>query len=440
MKSQETKLDILLLHRQGLSCRQIARRTGSDPRTVKKYIEQPLRIGAPRKSAPRQSIVDAHRPMIESYLREDPDYRATWIFEKLQVQGYTGGYELVKRAVRVAKQPYRRQAYIRFETEPAQQAQVDFAEFQIQAPDGAVSRCYLFCLVLGYSRMLYAQLLERCDLPRFLQAHQDAFAALGGVPNEILYDRMRNVFVGQLAGKTQFTQELVSLANHYGFSPCVAPAYAPWVKGKVERPIDFVRESFWRGYNFSNLARANQDLERWCQEKAQRQHATTGERIDARFLREKGYLLALPPAPCDVSERLFRRVHKDCTIRVEGNSYVVPHTLVGKSVLVRRGQDRLRIFADSEQVAEYEMPAGKGHLVQDPRFYAALVADKEMQARKFHQAKKHKGRATISPSLPRYPLEVTPILPAPQVEQRSLSVYGALCGEVGYAAGEVTRA
>ena len=60
----------------------------------------------------------------------------------------------------------------------------------------------------------------------FLEAHIRAFEALGGVPFEILYDRMRNVFLGQLAGKTEFTQSLVNLAVHYGFLPKVAPAYA----------------------------------------------------------------------------------------------------------------------------------------------------------------------------------------------------------------------
>ena len=162
--------------------------------------------------------------------------------------GYTGGYTLVKDAVQAIKGERQRLAYIRFETEPGFQAQVDFGDFQVIRPDGSRQTYYLFSMILGHSRMLYAELLERCDLVSFLEAHQRAFAFFGGVPREVLYDRMRNVYLKCLYGKPQFTQGLQGLAVHYGFSPRVAPAYAPWVKGKVERPFDFIREDFWRGY------------------------------------------------------------------------------------------------------------------------------------------------------------------------------------------------
>lgn len=425
MIALEKQLDIQLLHKQGLSNSHIARRLGIDRRTVQKYIEHPETINQPRKAGPRSSKVDAFKDQIALYLGEDPHYRASWIYDRLKRSGYEGCYELVKRVVRSQKAEKSRKAYIRFETEPAQQAQVDFAEFAVEHPNGSVTKYYLFSLILGYSRMLYAELLPRCDMISFLEAHIRAFTALGGVPLEILYDRMKNVFIRQLAGKTEFTKSLVNLGLHYGFTPRVAPAYAPWVKGKVERPFDFIREGFWRGYAFSDIAAANRDLWEWLSEKSERVHGTTDERVDVRFAREKPYLLCLPPHPCDVSERLFRTVAKDCTIRVEGNRYVVAHTLVGKQVLVRKKDATLRIFADDLLVVTYTIPEGKGHLVQDKRFYQALLEDKEMQERKFCRGRGHKGRATtISPTKPRYPVEV---------QQRPLSEYQPLGGEVSYA-------
>jgi transposase len=456
-------MEIAFNKRQGLSYRQIARKTGSDPRTVKKYCENPELIGKPRKSAPRPSKLDAFRDQIAQYLEDDPEYRASTIYDKLRRQGFTGSYEIVQRAVRPIRHQKQLKAYIRFETEPGAQAQVDFGEFQVEQPDGTVKKYFLWALILGYSRVLYAELLERCDMVSFLDAHQRAFKALGGVPLEILYDRMRNVFLRQLTGKTtadgeptwkvQFTQSLVELALHYGFTPRVAPAYAAWVKGKIERPMDFVRESFWRGYMFTDLATANRDLADWLSEKAQRVHGTTHERIDERFEREKPYLLRLPQHPCDASERLFREVRKDCTIAVLGNLYVVEHTLVGRKVLVRvRECDRqLRVFEDDRLVVTYAIPEGKGHLVQDPRFYAALKADRELQARKFARGgagtfDKRKGRAwkkTISPARPAHPIDIKPIDVSSiqvkpigamcdigiEVEQRPLRDYAALCGE-----------
>ena len=425
MIALEKQLDIITLHKQGHSCSEIARRLGIDRRTVQKYIDHPECINQLRKVAPRASKVDPFREQIACYLEEDPEYRASRIYDRLKRCGYNGGYELVKRVVRSEKADKHAKAYIRFETEPGQQAQMDFAEFQIQQPDGTIKKLYLFSLILGYSRMLYGELLERCDMIAFLEAHMRAFQALGGVPTEILYDRMKNVFIRQLAGKTDFTQSLVNLGIHYGFAPKVAPAYAPWVKGKVERPFDFIREGFWRGYEFTDLATANRHLQEWLSEKAQRVHGTTHERVDMRFEREKPELQRLAPHPCDVSERLSRIVWKDCAIRVEGNRYVVPHTLVGKKILVRKKDDTLRIFDDNTLVVTYTIPKEKGQLVQDERFYQALREDKELQKRKFVSGRKHKGRAiTISPTKPKYPVEV---------QQRDIAIYQQLSGEVAYA-------
>lgn len=424
---QEIQLDINFHDRNGLSFRAIAAKTGVDRRTVKKYVEHPELIGQRRERRNRESILDPFRPQIDAYLKEDPAYRASWIYDKLVKSGYHGGYELVKVAVRDGKQKHQQLAYIRFETEPGLQAQVDFGEFQVLLPNGSLKKYYLFAMILGYSRMLYCELLEKCDMPSFLEAHIRAFDAFGGAPLEILYDRMRNVFVRELAGKNAFTQSLVTLAAHYGFTPRVAPAYAPWVKGKIERPMDFVRESWWRGYEFLDIEHANRDLADWLTEKAKRVHGTTRERVNERFEREKPHLLALPAQACDVSERLFRTVRKDCTIALGGNRYVLPHALVGKNVVVRRRGKDLRIFDGDRLIVVYEIPPdGKGHLVQDPRFYAELLADRLMNARKFggRGGRKTKGRATISPSSPRYPIDV---------QRRSIDVYAQIGGEVGYA-------
>ncbi len=291
MIAPENQLDINSYFKQGLSCNEIARKTNLDRRTVQRYMKNPECINRPRKSAPRGSKVDTHRAMIDALLEEDVDYQASTIYDKLKRVGYEGCYELVKRVVRTRKDDLCRKAYIRFETEPARQAQVDFGEFMVTMPDGSVKKYYLFAMILGYSRHLYCELLERCEMISFLDAHVRAFEFFGGVPYEILYDRMRNVFIRRVGGKTDFTQSLVNMAVHYGFSPKVAPAYSPWVKGKIERPMDFVREGWWRGYSFLDMATANRDLGGWLAEKAQRKHGTTHERIGILALNGKSLTL-----------------------------------------------------------------------------------------------------------------------------------------------------
>ena len=151
MIALENQLDIQLLHKQGHTKSEIARRLGLDRRTVQKYIDHPERINQPRKAGTRSSKVDAFTDQIAVYLQEDPEYRASAIYDRLKKSGYTGCYELVKRVVRSLKAEHNRKAYIRFETEPGHQAQVDFAEFTVEQPDGSVVKYYLFSLILGYT-------------------------------------------------------------------------------------------------------------------------------------------------------------------------------------------------------------------------------------------------------------------------------------------------
>ena len=357
---------------------------------------------------PRASKLDPYQDQIQAWIEEDQDYTAVWIYDRLVPLGFTGSYEIVKRRVRWIKEKKQQIAYMRFETEPGYQAQVDFGEFQVDRPDGTVDTYYAFTMILGYSRKLYGELITRCDLPTFLDCHIHAFEYFGGIPREILYDRMRNVFIGQIAGKTKFNATLEGFALHYGFMPVVAPAYAAWVKGKVERPHRFIREGFWRGYTFTGLARANRDLSAWLTMKDTRVHGTTHEQITARFEREQTFLQALPLRAFDTSYRVYRKVQKDCTVRFECNWYVVPHTLVGTTLLLRVKDTQMRIFQDDRLIVTYTIPEGKGQLVQDPRFYAALRQDQALNRRKYQGGKNHKGRAklTISPLKPKYALDV----------------------------------
>jgi hypothetical protein len=263
-------------------------------------------------------------------------------------------------------------------------------------------------MILGFSRKIYAELIERCDLPTFLDCHIRAFNYFGGVPEQILYDRMKNVFIGKVAGKKKFNDTLMGFALHYGFEPEVAPAYAAWVKGKVERPYSFIREGFWRGYGFVNIAGSNRDLRQWLIEKDERVHGTTHEVVSQRFKREQPHLRGLPHRDFDTSYRVYRKVYKDCTVRFEGNSYVVPHRLVAKQIVLRVKDHTMRIFEDDRLVVTYEIPSDKGNLVQDKRFYKALQADREMNRRKYGNGRRRKGRAcqTISPLKPLYDMDV----------------------------------
>jgi len=224
-----------MLRRKGLSQRKIARKLGISRNTVKKYPDNPELAGEHRRIRKRKSLLDPYRDNIKAWLEEDMDYTATWIYDRLSAMGFSGSYEIVKRRVSGIKSERQKIAYMRFETEPGYQEQVDFGEFQAERADGSVKKLYLFSMILWYSRKIYGELVERCDLPTFLDCHIRAFEYFGGVQEQLLYDRMKNVFIGKIAGKKKFNDTLLRFALHYGFKPEGAPAYAAWVKGKVER-------------------------------------------------------------------------------------------------------------------------------------------------------------------------------------------------------------
>ena len=138
-------MEVLVLKRQGLSQREIARKLGIHRKTVKKYLEHPELIGRYIMRKPRRSKLTPFVETIDSWLEEDGQYKATWIYDHLGPLGYNGSYEMVKRKARQMKEDMNRKAYIRFETEPGRQAQVDFGEFQVQRSDGVLEKYYSRC-------------------------------------------------------------------------------------------------------------------------------------------------------------------------------------------------------------------------------------------------------------------------------------------------------
>jgi len=225
MITLEVFVDIFSLRNQGFSMRAIAKKLGIHRKTVKKYLEGKM-LPTYRKTKRKHSKLDPYRQTIRDFLEND-DYQATWIHDRLRNLGYDGSYETVKIFVREVKEQNTRLAYIRFETEPGLQGQVDFGDFQVREPDSSTTTLHAFELLLGFSRGMYVEYVERCTMESFLDCHINAFKYLGGVPAEILYDNMKNVVIDRRDGKAVFNVEFIHFANHYGFTPKLCPPYSP---------------------------------------------------------------------------------------------------------------------------------------------------------------------------------------------------------------------
>lgn len=397
MIANEVCMDIKTMFRNGLSIRKIARTTGLHRSTVAKYIESDT-LPEYMKRQRRASIIDPYRQIIDDYLEEDA-YQATWIFDKLTRMGYTGGYTTVKTFVQSIKEKKTRIAYMRFETEPGRQAQVDWGDFQIWQADGKIATIYAFVMVMGYSRALYVEFVKRPTLEAFMDCHLHAFRFFGGIPQEVLYDNMKHVVTGKQNGRPVFNIEFLHFAHHCGFSPKLCPPYSPWVKGKVERPMDYIRERFWRGYAYTSLTKTNDDMVIWLDGANRRIHGTHHQPVHERWEKEKGFLGSCPPADYDTSVKLFRKVHKDCRLSYNANTYLVPHHMAGKRVMLKIKGGTIRIFHDQDLLAVYEEPDEKHTVVGISNIYASLQADTRQRERKYGKVKGRATRGLVTGSL-----------------------------------------
>ena len=354
---------ILDLHRQGLSVSAIARRVGIDRKTVRRYIERGLE---PPAYGPRKPRARRLTPF-ENYLRQRvvayPGLTASRLLREIREQGYGGGYTAVTDFLRQARPPPATPFETRFETPPGDQAQVDFAEFQViftDEPD-ALRKVWLFSLVLGSSRLIWARFVAHQDLQTVLRCHMAAFAALGGVTREILYDRMKTAVIGEDDnGHIVYNRALIDFAAHYGFHPKACRPYRAKTKGKVERPFRYIREDFFLARSFRSLDDLNAQLDHWLATVANpRVHATTRRVVNEAFAEEKPTLQPLPLVPFGAVLKLERRVSHEGMVSVGGNLYSVPDETRKRVVEVHSLVDEIRIFEAGQLIAEHSVLEGR---------------------------------------------------------------------------------
>jgi transposase len=355
---------ILELHRQGLSVTAIARRTGRDPKTVRKYIERgveapaygPRSVGRPSKLAPFMEFL---RERIVTF----PDLSAARLTREVRELGYVGAYTAVKRFLAAIRPENGPKPYeVRFETPPGLQAQVDFARFVVDFTDdpGTSRIVWLFSLVLGHSRFLFARYVLHQDLQTLLRCHIQAFEAIGGVPIEILYDRMKTAVTGEDdQGHIAYNRSLLALAQHYRFQPRACRPYRAKTKGKVERPFSYIRQDFFLGRSFRDLEDLNVQLIGWLDTVANtRVHGTTQRVVAEAFAAEQPELQTLPQHRFDAVLKLERRVSHDGFVAIGGNFYSVPDR-TRRVVEVQQLPDLIRILDLGAVVAEHPVLEGR---------------------------------------------------------------------------------
>jgi transposase len=294
---------VLLKHyvESGLSKTAIARQLGVSRRVIYHWIttgqlDREVSGTAPaRCRASRGTKLARYQPLIQERLATYPALSAVRLLEECRAGGYAGGYSQLKAYVARIRPRPEPEPIVRFETAPGQQAQFDFAEIRF-----SWGKRFALLVVLGYSRVLYVEFVTRQTALTVMLGLERAFAAFGGVPQEILFDQMKSVILDDQrphGGRLLENPEFLRFAAHWGFRVRACRPFRAKTKGKVERPVGYLRGNFLYGRTFLGDADLADQCARWLVRANQRVHGTTRVVPLSRLAEEQTALLPLAARP-----------------------------------------------------------------------------------------------------------------------------------------------
>jgi len=332
-----------------------------------------------KKAKPRSSKLDAFKPVIQELVVKK-DLTATRVLREIRALGYAGGYSVLKEYVRSIRRRSRRRPHLRFETDKGKQGQVDLSDYTVDFR-GQATDVVCFSMVFGYSRWQFIRFTEAANAHSVCHSHVLAFEKAGGVPHEMLYDRMKQVVLESYADRVVFHPLFEALAKHYGFKPIpLAPGYKEG-KGKVENPFKYVFSDLLKGSTFHDLEDLNRKAEAWLREIAWvRKHGTTQERPLDRMDQERPYLIPLPPRPFVAARVEERLVGYDFCVAWDTNRYSVSPSFVGRSVKTLALDAILDVYLEGEIIAS--------HRLRDTRHKRYILPEHESEFRQ-HSTSRH---------------------------------------------------
>lgn len=344
------------------SHRRIAKMLAVDRKTVAKVIaehEQARSGSPPEKRKPRKSLLDPFQDNIVQLLERYPNITAVRLLEELRRLGFTGAYSIVRDRLRqLRRRP--RLLIRRFETPAGLQAQMDYSPYDIDFTAEGKQRVHAFSYVLGYSRRPYVHFVERQDFTTTIRQHVAAFAHLGGLAAECLYDNMKVVVSGYDGEQPIYNTRFLAFATYYGFRPVACRPRRPETKGKVERQFQLLETNLLNGRTFSSLQHLNETTAWWLAHVADvRQHKTTKRTPLDLYQEELPHLLPLPEKPYDTAEVVYRTVNPEGYIGYLQNFYSVPWQRIGELLPVRITETEIIIYDPGiREIARHErLPA-----------------------------------------------------------------------------------
>ena len=182
----------------------------------------------------------------------------------------------------------------------------------------------------------------------------------------MLYDNLRSAVLERRGDAIRFHPTLLELAGHYRFEARPVAVARGNEKGRVERAIRYVRDSFFAARQWRDLDDLNAQAQIWCQGQASDRPCPEERSITVRqaFAQERPKLLALPDNPYPTEDRVDVRIGKTPYARFDLNDYSVPHTQVCKTLTAVATPWQVRILDGTEVVATHARSYDKGQQVE----------------------------------------------------------------------------
>jgi transposase len=247
---------------EGVSVRQIAKRLSISRKTVRKTLglHNPP---PPKPAAARGSLLDAYETPLRAILDDVPDILAPAVLERLRPLGYTGGVTILRARLRELRVGRRSpEAFLTLQFAPGEAMQVDWADFGFALP-GIPRRVSAFVAVLCHSRMLYIEFTVSQSMGSFLRCMEHCLAFFDGTTAIDIFDNMKTVVLSHTPTATTFNPKFLEYARARGFGVRACNVRRGNEKGRVERPIGFIRARFWPGRRFRDLLDLNVQATAW---------------------------------------------------------------------------------------------------------------------------------------------------------------------------------
>jgi transposase len=312
MLTKEEIMEIGILCRQGLGIRAIARQLDISRNTVRSYLRGEAVTRPERRGPGRPRTLEPYEVWLRKRVAAAAPIRlpATALHREIRAMGYTGTDRTVRRFLATLYPPAPAEPVVRYETPPGRQAQMDWGEYRLGR-----QKVYSFVGVLGYSRWLYVEYVDSTCAEVLVACHRRMFQDFGGIPREMLYDNMRTVVARRDAygrGRHRFHDPLWALANECGYRPVLCRPYRPRTKGKVERSIHYIANSFFYPLltrlqlegEALDLDRLNAEARLWSGSVANvRVHGTTGEPPCKRLAADQAAMQPFAAAATSAAEK-----------------------------------------------------------------------------------------------------------------------------------------